>query len=57
LARAPELYTPLLIFNVMTRSDDETIVPETHVFCMEEAIVSLSDLCIAQRAYVHDLST
>jgi hypothetical protein len=57
LAQALELYTPLLIFDVMTRSDNETIVPETPVFCMEETVVSLLDLCIAQKVYVHDLST
>jgi hypothetical protein len=39
----------LSIFDVMTRSDDETIVPETHVFCMEEAIVTQSGLCTTQQ--------
>jgi hypothetical protein len=58
MARAPELCTTLsacriesiglLLLKIdgdMTRRDNETIVPETHAFCMEEAIVSLSSLC------------
>jgi hypothetical protein len=31
--------------DVISRRDNETIVPETHEFCMEEAIVSWMSLC------------
>jgi hypothetical protein len=47
--QASALSTALSIFDVMMRSDDETIVPKTHTFCMEEAIVTQSGLCMTQQ--------
>jgi hypothetical protein len=34
MVRAPELYTPSLISDLMTRSDNEAILAEIHVISM-----------------------